>query len=197
MMITYRIICSHKEILWLIAVCCLCLLFLLLRSTTTGIALAYRLRAYLIFKEFRRRGRGLPSHAYPEVIPKFPKMVGALMLISVIWITIIVVRDIKLSQTNAHTISTTSSMATSISTAPAMTTNSELDLMIRSSPSIHSNILGSYPPNTKIIVECFAEGDWVSDGVIESLVWYKIYNYDAWVSSVYVSLSHNVSSCSN
>ena len=159
----------------------LCILFLLLRSTTFGTGLAYTLRAFLIFN----------SCSPQKVIPRFPKIVVLLLVVSVLWISIIMMRSMNVLRVSGSA----SSTPTPVPIIYAITTNSELDLMVRSDPSVDSEIIDRYSPNTKFIVECFANGTEVSDGVIVSSIWYKIYGHDEWVSSVYVSTSRDVLPC--
>ena len=172
-------ICLRKEIP--LAILMLCILFLLLRSTTFGTGLAYTLRAFLIF-----------STCSPQkIIPRFPKIVVLLLVASILWISIIMMRSTNVIRVSNNA----SSTPTPAPIVYAVTTNSELDLMVRSSPSIDSKIIDRYAPNTKFIVECFTNGTEVSDGIIVSSIWYKVYGHNEWVSSVYVSTSRDVLPC--
>jgi len=173
--------CSHKEVP--IAILVLCVSFLLLRPTLFGTGIVYKLRAFLIFNGVSRK----------ISIPRFPKIVLSLLLLSILWILVIVIRNITTFQVANHILS--ASTSTSVPNIPAVTTNSEFQLMVRSAPSVDSEIIDRYPPETKFAVECFTNGDNISDGVSESSVWYKVYKRNMWVSSVYVSVDHIVSPC--
>lgn len=162
----------------------------------------YKLRSRLIVSEFYRRTRGLPARPYPKTISKFPKIIIVVMAVSIIWGSLGWLKHFKIPVatpmiTRSATATTRSVAPTVMSTLaiPAVTTNSELYLMARSAPYTSSDIVGRYAPNTELVVECFADGDEVSDGVSTSSVWYRVYEHEAWVSSIYVSTSRVVPYC--
>lgn len=185
---------------WIIVVICILLLFL--RSTYPGIAFVHKLRSRLIIGEFYRRARGLPAHPYPKTIPKFPRIIIIVMIASIIWGSLGWLKNFRIPITmptvaRSATAATRSVAPTAMSTLaiPAVTTNSELYLMARSAPYTNSDVIDRYAPNTELVVECFANGDEVSDGVSTSSVWYKIYEHEVWVSSIYVSTNRIVPYC--
>lgn len=162
----------------------------------------HKLRSRLIVGEFYRRARGLPARPYPKTISKFPRIIIVAMIVSIIWGSLGWLKNFKIPVampmvTQSATATTKSVVPTAMSTLaiPAVTTNSELYLMARSAPYTSSDVIDRYAPNTELVVECFVNGDEVSDGVSTSSVWYKVYEHEVWVSSIYVSTNRIVPYC--
>lgn len=188
---------THLEVpLIIIFICSLLIRF---RSSPKGVVFVRNRRARLIARESIRRLKKLPARPYPKAVPKYPTVIVGLMAFSVIWCLCIIWMWLGSIGTPAAATSPSPSPSPSspatFSAVSAITTNTELDLMVRSEPFIGSSIVNTYPPNSKLTVECFAEGSEVFDGSIVSSVWYKIYGQDAWVSSIYVSTSQIVDTC--
>lgn len=186
---------THLEVpLIIIFICSLLIRF---RSSPKGVVFVRNRRARLIAREGIRRLKKLPARPYPKAVPKYPAVIIGLIVFSVMWCLCIIwmwLGSVRTPTASPSPSPSPSSPAT-FSAVSAITTNTELDLMVRSEPFIGSSIVNAYPPNSKLTVECFAEGSEVFDGPIASSVWYKIYGQDAWVSSIYVSTSQIVDIC--
>ena len=183
---------------WIITA--ICVFLLILRSTYFGIEFVYRLKLDLMVDEFYRRARGLPARPYPKVIPRFPKTIVVVMIVSIVWGSLGWLKYSKIPAatpaiTQSTTVRSTAPTVAPTSAISAVTTNSELYLRVRSAPYTSSSVIGRYAPNTEFVVECFADGTEVSEGVKTSSVWYKVYKHDAWVSSIYVSTNIAVPHC--
>ena len=188
------IFCTHLEIPSIIIF--ICFLLIRFRSSPKGVVFVRNRRARLITRESIRRLKKLPARPYPDVVPKYPPVIVGLMVFSIMWcLCIIWIWFVSITRPAPISATTSPSSPPTFSAVSAITTNTELDLMVRSKPFIGSIIVNKYPPNSRFTVERFAEGSEVSDGSVVSSVWYKIYGQDAWVSSVYVSTSQTVGIC--